>query len=71
VVNRCFQILQSRSEDHWRSQSNLVIAPDVGQMDWDAFGSGSPLIEAGEAAALAALPEIQSWFPPVKQLLAA
>jgi hypothetical protein len=40
-------------------------------MDWDAFGSGSPLIEAGEAAALAALPEIQSWFPPVKQLLAA
>ena len=62
VVNRCFQILQRRSEDHWRSETDLVIAPDVRGMDWNAFGQGSRLIEAGETAARAALPEIQKWF---------
>jgi NTE family protein len=62
VVNRCFQILQARSEDHWRSETDLVIAPDVRSMDWNAFGQGPRLIEAGEAAARAALPEIQQWF---------
>jgi len=66
VVNRCFQILQSRSEDGWRSETDLVIAPDVRGVDWDAFGSGPTLIEAGEAAALAALPKIQDWFPRVQ-----
>jgi len=63
VVHRCFQILQSTSEHGWRSESDLVIAPDVRGVDWDAFGRGSELIEAGEAAALAALPKIQDWFP--------
>jgi hypothetical protein len=29
VVHRCFQILQSTSEHSWRSESDLVIAPDV------------------------------------------
>jgi len=62
VVNRCFQILQRRSEDHWRSESDLVIAPDVRGLDWNAFGQGPRLIEAGEATARAALPEIQEWF---------
>jgi len=66
VVNRCFQILQRRSEDHWRSESDLVITPDVRGMDWNAFGQGPPLIEAGEAAARAALPEIQEWFVRVQ-----
>lgn len=62
VVNRCFQILQRRSEVQWRSESDLVIAPDVCGLDWNAFGQGPRLIEAGEAAALAAVPEIQEWF---------
>jgi NTE family protein len=62
VVNRCFQILQSRCEENWRSESDLVIAPDVGGIDWDGFGRGAQLIEAGEAAAVAALPDIQQWL---------
>ena len=62
VVNRCFQILQQRSEDRWRRETDLVIAPDVRAMDWNAFGQGPRLIEAGEAAARAVLPEIQQWF---------
>lgn len=62
VVNRCFQILQSQAEDHWRGESDLVIAPGVGGVQWDGFGRGTQLIEAGEAAATAAFPEIQKWF---------
>ena len=66
VVNRCFQILQSRSEDNWRSETDLVIVPDVRGIGWDAFGRGHELVRAGEAAAVAALPEIQEWFPRVQ-----
>jgi NTE family protein len=66
VVNRCFQILQTTCEDNWRSETDLVITPDVGGVNWDAFGRGAQLIEAGEAAALAALPDIQKWFPRVQ-----
>jgi len=62
VVNRCFQIMQSRSEDGWRRESDLVIAPDVRGVDWDAFGLGPRLLETGTAAALAALPKIQEWL---------
>ena len=70
VVNRCFQILQSRSEDSWRSETDLVIAPDVRDVDWDAFGRGAELIEAGEIAALAALPRIKEWFADAQALTA-
>lgn len=63
VVNRCFQILQTRTEDVWRSHSDLVIAPDVGSVQWDGFESGPALIEAGEAAAELAVPVIRAWLP--------
>ncbi len=62
VVNRCFQIMQTRTEQSWRLESDLVIAPAVNSMAWDAFGSGEALIRAGEAAALAALPAIEKWL---------
>ena len=62
VVNRCFQILQSRFEDSWRGETDLVIAPDVRGVDWHAFGRGLQLVQAGEAAALASLPRILQWF---------
>ena len=70
VVNRCFQILQSRFEDSWRTETDLVIAPDVRGVDWNAFGRGPRLIHAGEAAALAALPKIQEWFTRVQSFAA-
>lgn len=62
VVNRCFQIMQRRSEREWRSASNVVIEPDVDGLTWDGFDSAERLIEAGEKAALAALPRILSWL---------
>jgi NTE family protein len=62
VVGRCFQILQSRVDHSWRDETDLVIAPDVRGVDWNAFGRGPELVEAGEAAAIASLPRIHEWF---------
>ncbi len=62
VVNRCFQIMQRRTENEWRRASNVVIEPDVTGMTWDGFESAERLIERGEKAALAALPRILSWL---------
>jgi NTE family protein len=63
VVNRCFQIMHERTEDGWRSVSNLVITPDVRTIGWDGFGSGPALLRAGREAAEAALPKIRGWLP--------
>ena len=62
VVRRCFQIMQGRSESAWRHESDLIITPDLKAIEWNGFESGPELVNAGEAAALAALPAIQSWF---------
>jgi len=62
VVNRCFQILQRRNEDSWRQHSDLVITPDVAGVEWDGFKSGRELIEAGDKAATAMIPEIREWL---------
>jgi NTE family protein len=62
VVNRCFQILQTHTEDVWRAHSDLVIAPNVSEVEWDGFACGPKLVEAGEAAAEAAVPVIQEWL---------
>ena len=62
VINRCFQIMQTRTEQSWRLESDLVITPAVSGMAWDAFGAGPALIQAGESAALAAMPIIEKWL---------
>ena len=58
VVSRCFQVMSARAEGGWRRHSNVVIAPAVANMAWDSFPSAKRLIELGEQAAQAALPEI-------------
>jgi NTE family protein len=62
VVNRCFRILQARTEKSWREHSDLIIAPDVTGIEWNSFRSAPKLIEAGERAAEAAIPEIRAWL---------
>ena len=53
VVNRCFQIMQTRTEESWRRDSDLVIVPDVRGIEWDGFDCGPEMMKAGEAAATA------------------
>jgi NTE family protein len=62
VIRRCFQILQGRSQAAWRRHSDLVITPDLKSIEWNGFEAGPEMVKAGEAAALAALPAIESWF---------
>ena len=66
VVNRCYQIMASRAEDTWRQESDLVVEPDVRGVEWDGFSSGQQLLQAGEAAAHAALPQIRQWLAAAK-----
>jgi NTE family protein len=63
VVNRCFQIMETRTEDTWRRDSDLVITPDVSHVQWDGFNCGEEMVKAGELAAMAALPAIRKWLP--------
>ena len=62
VIRRCFQIMQGRSEDGWRSASDLIIAPDLKSIEWNGFASGPEMLKAGEAAALEAMPIVESWL---------
>jgi hypothetical protein len=39
-----------------------VLAPDVGEVDWHRFDQAQQLIEAGDRAATAAVPEIRRWL---------
>jgi NTE family protein len=64
VVNRCFQIMQTRTEESWRRDSDLVVVPDVRSIDWDGFNCGPQMIKSGEEAAIAALPKIREWLTP-------
>jgi len=62
VVRRCFQIMQRHSEAIWRNDSDLVLTPDLKDVEWNGFEAGPEIVNAGEAAAMAALPVIRSWF---------
>lgn len=60
VVNRCFQILQSRAGQSWERLADVVISPEMQGVRWDAFHNAAYLVEAGERAAEEALPAIRA-----------
>ena len=59
VVARAIAAAQRHQADTWERFADLVIRPDVQRLCWDDFGRAGEAIEAGEAAALAALPRIK------------
>src|SRR5882757_3908919 len=60
VLSRSFNIIQRHSDLSWRTQADIVIEPDVKPFVWDDFSKPPEMIAAGEAATLAALPEIRA-----------
>jgi predicted acylesterase/phospholipase RssA len=44
----------------WRTQADVIIEPDVKNFVWDDFTKTAEMVAAGEAAALAALPQIRA-----------
>lgn len=63
VIGQCFSIAQERMCGPWKSASDIILEPAIGEFSYNDFIRSSELIRAGEAAARAALPEILSWFP--------
>ncbi len=60
VLSRSFNIIQRHGDLAWRTQADVIIEPDVKAFGWDDFSKTPEMIAAGEAAALAALPEIRA-----------
>jgi NTE family protein len=60
ILSRSFTIIQRHADLAWRQQADVIIEPDVKPFVWDDFTRTPDLVVAGEAAALAALPEIRA-----------
>jgi len=68
VIGQCFAIAQANNAQQWRAASALVVEPDVSGFGYDDFSRTSELLESGEKAALAALPEIRKWLAAVPSM---
>jgi NTE family protein len=71
VLSRSFTIIQRHADLAWRQQADVIIEPDVKPFVWDDFTRTPDLVVAGEAAALAALPEIRAALSGQKRNAAA
>jgi NTE family protein len=60
VLSRSFNIIQRHTDLSWRSIADVIIEPDVKPFVWDDFTKTPEMIAAGEAAAMAALPQIRA-----------
>jgi len=60
VLSRSFNIIQRHTDLSWRSLADVIIEPDVKPFVWDDFTKTPEMIAAGEAAAMAALPQIRA-----------
>jgi NTE family protein len=63
VISRSFSIIQARSNQSWKQETDVLIEPMVHHIMWDEFVKTPELIDSGERAAKQAMPKI-------KQLLA-
>jgi NTE family protein len=60
VLSRSFTIVQRHTDLGWRTQADVTIEPDVKPFVWDDFSKTPEMVAAGEAATLAALPQIRA-----------
>jgi NTE family protein len=62
VIGQSFAIAQDMMSHVWRSAANLVVEPDVAGFAYDDFKRGGELIQSGEVAMRAAMPEVRRWL---------
>jgi NTE family protein len=60
VLSRSFNIIQRHADVAWRQQADVIIEPDVQPFVWDDFSKTPHMVAAGEAATLAAIPQIRA-----------
>jgi NTE family protein len=59
VISRSFSIIQTAAAQPWRTDVDVLIEPNVHHVGWDEFVKTPELVAAGEAAAVAAMPQIR------------
>lgn len=59
VLSRAISVAQKYRDPSWARFADLIIEPDVQQIDWDEFGRADEAIEAGRAAARRVLPRLR------------
>jgi NTE family protein len=62
VIGQCFAIAQENSAALWRPWTDLLVEPEVKEFKYDDFEHSCDLIQAGEKAMRAAMPELRSWL---------
>jgi NTE family protein len=63
ILGQCFSIAQDKMGQTWKSVSDVVIEPEIGEFSYDDFARAPEMVRAGEAAARAVMPQIRAWFP--------
>ena len=58
VISRSFSIIQHHADIAWRQQADVIIEPDVKPFVWDDFTRTNELVQVGETAAEAVMPQI-------------
>lgn len=67
VVSRAVSAAQKHQLESWERHADIVLRPSVQALEWDDFERVDEAIEAGAAAARAALPRIQKLLAPPPQ----
>ncbi len=62
VIGQSFAIAQDAMAPVWRSAADLVVEPDVAGFAYDDFKRTDDLLQVGELAMRAALPEVKKWM---------
>ena len=62
VIGQCFSIAQEMNCVQSKQYADLVIEPDVTGYRYDDFEHSAELVQIGEVATRAALPEIRKWL---------
>ncbi len=62
IIGQCFSIAQSRMTAEWEAAADLVLQPEVSDFAYDAFDRATEIIQRGEDAARAVMPQIRGWF---------
>lgn len=63
IIGQCFSIAQDKMCGPWKSASDVVVEPDIGDFGYDDFARAAEMVRAGERAARAVLPQIRAWLP--------
>ena len=64
VIGQCFSIAQESMCDGWHPHTDVKIEPDVRGFSYDCFDRAAELIQVGETAARALLPQIRELVTP-------